>query len=77
MNARTIRDALNRQPFESFRVVLSNGESFEIRHPEMAYLMQHNLLVFYDMDEEGLPDRFHTIALLHIAHLHPLDQVTQ
>ncbi len=76
MDARTIRDALNRQPFEPFRVVLSNGEEFEIRHPEMALVLLRNLLIGYE-EEEGFPTRFHVVALLHIAYLHPPDQVAQ
>lgn len=75
MNAQTLRNMLNRQPFQPFRVVLSNGEDFEIRHPEMAYVMLNNLLVFYDVSEEGFPAQHHTLSLLHIAHLQPLDPV--
>lgn len=76
MNARTLRDALSRQPFEPFRVVLSNREGFEIRHPEMAMVLLNNLLVGYE-EQEGFPTRFHVLSLLHIAHLQPIDQVAQ
>ena len=75
MNAQTLRDALSAQPFAPFRVVLSTGESFEIRHPEMAWVLQTNLLVGFEESEVGIPARFHTISLLHVARLEPMDAV--
>ena len=35
MNAETIREWLNRQPFEPFELRLSNGDVFQVRHPEV------------------------------------------
>ena len=36
MNAEAIRDLLKRQPFRPFVIHLSNGETYEVRHPEFA-----------------------------------------
>lgn len=77
MNATTLREALIRQPFESFWGVCSNNETFEIRHPEMTHVMQHNPLFFYDEAEDGFARRFHIVSLLHIVDLLPLDTVPQ
>ena len=76
MNPQTLRDHLQRQPFEPFRVILSNGESFEIRHPEMAMILQNNLLVGFQFSQEGFPERYQVLSLLHVAHLEPIQRVT-
>jgi hypothetical protein len=36
---------LARRPFSPFRVVLPSGDSFEIRHPEFAWLTKGGLYV--------------------------------
>lgn len=77
MNATTLREALIRQPFESFWGVCSNNETFEIRHPKMAHVMHPNLLIFYDEAEDGFAQRFHPVSLLHIIHLQLLDTVSR
>jgi hypothetical protein len=58
----TISEFLRRQPFEPFEVRLSNGESYEVRHPEMALLLKSKIII-------GLPDedRFAVCSLLHIT----------
>ena len=62
MNAETVREFLRRQPFQSLRVHLSNGEIHEIPHPEFAMLLKSTLVI-------GIPDSDRVIccSLLHIA----------
>ena len=38
MTVQDFRDLLKAQPFQPFRIVMSSGESYEVRHPEMAFL---------------------------------------
>ena len=45
MTAETIKSFLRRRPFEALRVKMSSGESFEIRHPEMAVLTKAELII--------------------------------
>jgi hypothetical protein len=61
MNSETIRDYLRREPFEPFVIRMSNGEVYEIRHPECAFVMKTRVIVYYP-DE----DRSVTCALVHI-----------
>jgi len=75
MTLNTIRDLLRATPFSPFKVVMSNGEAYEIKHPEMAWLTTTNLLVGIDSTEEGVPSRFKICALLHIASAEPLETV--
>lgn len=68
-----IRDLLQRRPFEPFRVVLSSGDSYDVRHPEFAWLVKGGLYVGLPDEEggkeNGLPDRAVYCSALHIAAL--------
>lgn len=61
MNAETIREYLRREPFEPFVIRMSNGEVYEIRHPECALVMKTKVIVGYPEE-----DRTVTCALVHI-----------
>jgi hypothetical protein len=64
---------LQRRPFEPFRIHLTDGSAFEVRHPEMV-------LPALLTAEIGLPQnpavpiaaRIVTVALAHIVRLEPL-----
>jgi hypothetical protein len=70
MNAMTmeaLKALLGRKPFETLRVKTSNGEAFEIRHPEMAVFTK-NAMVIVHPDADGAPsDKVEFISYLHIA----------
>ena len=61
MNADTIRDFLRREPFEPFVIRMSNGEVYEIRHPQSALVMQTKVIVGYPEE-----DRTVTCSLVHV-----------
>ena len=62
MNAESIRNLLQRQPFEPFEIRMTNGDSHEFRHPEMAMIVGARVVV-------GYPDtgRVAILSLLHVA----------
>jgi hypothetical protein len=72
MTVQTFREMLSRQPFQPVRLTLSSGQSFEIRHPEMAMLTRTSILVGTDIAEDGVPAEFKIISLLHVASNEPL-----
>ena len=63
MTVQTFRERLSQQPFRPFRLVMSSGQSYEIRHPEMALLTRTSLLVGTGETEEGVPDAFKICSL--------------
>lgn len=73
MTVQTFRELLTRQPFQPFRLIMSSGESYDVRHPEMAFLTRSDILVGIDMDD-GVPAEFKICALLHVATIEPIDQ---
>ena len=73
MTTQTFRELLSRRPFQPFRLVMSSGESHEVRHPEMAMLTRTDILVGTDVADDGVPAEFRICALLHVATVEPLN----
>ncbi len=72
MTVQTFREILAKRPFEPFRLVMSSGQSYEVRHPEMAWLTRTDILVGIDETNEGVPAEFRICSLLHVATIEPL-----
>ena len=74
MTTQTFRDLLSQQPFKPFRLVMSSGERYEVRHPEMAMLTRTDILVGTDIADDGVPAEFKICSLPHVATIEPLSQ---
>jgi hypothetical protein len=69
MTLEALRAMLTRRPFEPLRVKTSGGETFEIRHPEMAALTRGALVIVHP-DADGAPsDKVEYISYLHVANV--------
>ena len=72
MRPNEVQDVLRRQPFQPFRVRLSTGQGYEIRHPEFVALTRTSLFVGYPAAADEFPDRMIQCDLLHVVALEPL-----
>ncbi|MBW3540123.1 MAG: hypothetical protein KY476_07630 [Planctomycetes bacterium] len=72
MTVQTFRELLGQRPFKPFRLVMSSGETYDVRHPEMAWLTRTSLLVGIDQTDDGVPAEFRICSLLHVAKVEPL-----
>jgi hypothetical protein len=72
MTVQTFRQLLTQRPFRPFRLVMSSGQAYEVRHPEMAWLTRSDILVGLDETEDGVPSQFHICSLLHVTSVEPL-----
>jgi hypothetical protein len=72
MTVATFRDLLTRQPFQPFRLVMSSGQSYEVRHPEMAWLTRTDILVATDVMDDGIPAKYRICSLLHVTAIEPI-----
>jgi len=72
MTTTMVRDLLRQRPFKPFRVVMSSGESYEVRHPEMAWVTKNDLFVGIDAADDGLPSDARICPLFHVATVEPL-----
>ncbi len=61
MKMETIREWLNRQPFEPFVLRMSNGDVHEVRHPENVALGKTQIAVSFPEK-----DRFVHLSLIHV-----------
>lgn len=73
MTVQTFRDLLQEKPFKPFRIVMSSGQTYEVRHPEMAFVTKTDMLVGIDIEEDEIPARFKICSLLHITAVEPLE----
>jgi hypothetical protein len=73
MTVQTFRELLSQRPFKPFRLVMSSGETYEVRHPEMAWLTRTSILVGIDETDEGVPAEFRICSMLHVATIEPLN----
>ncbi len=72
MTVQAFRELLAQRPFKPFRLVMSSGQTYEVRHPEMAWLTRTSILVGIDGSEEGVPAEFKICSLLHVTAIEPL-----
>ncbi len=74
MNYAALRFLLKAQPFEPFQLVLSSGDKYPVRHPEMLMPLKDRVLVGLPLtkSDDDLPDSFVTISYLHIAAAEPI-----
>lgn len=72
MTVQTFREMLARRPFQPVKITLSSGQSYEVRHPEMALLTRTSLLVGTDVAEDGVPAEFKILSLLQVTAIEPI-----
>jgi hypothetical protein len=77
MTVRGFREFLTKRPFQPFRLVMSSGHAYEVRHPEMALLTQNDLLIGVDESEDGVPTEFRICPLFHVATVEPITPATR
>jgi hypothetical protein len=70
-----ILERLRHKPFQPFRLVVSNGHSHEIRHPDMAWVSPYYILVAIpDPKLEGSSAISDTVmvSMIHVAEVEPI-----
>ena len=73
MTVQSFRDLLAQRPFRPFRLVMSSGSTYEVRHPEMALLTRSDMLIGVGETDEGVPAEFRICSLLHVASIEPIN----
>jgi hypothetical protein len=73
-----ILNLLQRRPFEPFRLYLSDGSVFEVRHPELAMVGRSTVLIGLPSPDTAEPvfDRFVNCALVYITRTGPIRPAT-
>lgn len=73
MNSAILKDLLRAEPFAPFALNLSNGQRFEVRHPELLMVGRHAAAVGVPSpDEPDVYERLVQVAIRHIASVEPI-----
>jgi hypothetical protein len=75
MDPKELAGAVRRRPFTPFRLTLTEGSTYDVRHPEFCMVGKRSAIIgLAPLDEtEHLFDRSVTLDLLHIVKLEPLE----
>lgn len=74
MSRDDLLEFLRIRPFQPFRIHLTNGTVYEVRHPELVLVGRTRAMVFFPAPDAPPPafDRFEALALVHITRIEPL-----
>jgi hypothetical protein len=75
MRTEDIREYVKRQPFQPFRLTLTDGRTYEIHHPELAMVGRSVVAIGLPQpgDPEPVFDRLVTVSLLHVVQVEALE----
>jgi hypothetical protein len=74
MRQSDVLEHTRRQPFEPFRIILSDGQAYDVRHPDMCIAGPSS--VYVGVDRPGAPGgavKVDHISLFHVVRFEPLD----
>ena len=73
MTPETVQKPLLHQPFQPFRVFLSDGAVYDVRQPEMVLVMQREVVIALPKPGEQFPRHHVYCDLLHITRIEPIN----
>ena len=68
-----IRAHLRKQPFEPIRVYISDGASYDVRHPEFMLVTRTEIVIGLAPKGTLIPDRSVYIDPIHITRIEPIN----
>lgn len=69
----SINEELRRTPFKPFRLVMTDGKTYEIRHPDLIWVGTLDAHVqTSNVGEKDLWERFDIVDMRHVIRLEPL-----
>jgi hypothetical protein len=69
-----LRETLKQQPFEPFRLVMTDGTGFEIRHPDLLWIGQWSAMVgLTKQPGQIFYERAVKVDLAHVIRLEPIE----
>ena len=74
MSHEELRNSLRQQPFEPFRIVVTDGTGYDIRHPDLLWVGLRTAYVgLTGKPSQTYFERSVKIDLLHVMRIEPLD----
>jgi len=73
MERYVIEERMKKEPFRPFHVVMSSGDRYEVRHPELAMVLKTRVIVALPSGNgDNVPDRTVDCAMDHITGIEDL-----
>ncbi len=73
MTHEELHEAARRQPFEPFRVILTTGATYDIRHPDLIMVGRRSAIIGVTNEPNGaVYDRTIKVDLLHVVGIEEL-----
>jgi len=72
MTIRKLTEYLSAEPFRPFRVKMTSGEAYDIRHPEMMMVGRSSARV-YATRKESEHERWHDLSMLLMESIEPIE----
>jgi hypothetical protein len=78
MSPEDFKEKVRQRPFEPFRICLTDGRAYEVRHPDLIMAGRRSAVIGManPSDPDHLYDRYTIVDLLHIVRLEPSDSPT-
>lgn len=74
MAPREIRAILKEQPFEGIRIFISDGEVYDVRHPDMVFVTARRIYIAMPPLKDGVPaGQTASVDPLHITRVEPIN----
>ncbi len=74
MRPEELTQMLRRQPFVPFRIHVTTGQTYDIRHPELVWVRRQCADIALDPDPKtGVIDTAERVSLLHIVRIEDLE----
>jgi hypothetical protein len=74
MDPENLLELVRHRPFEPFRLIVTDGKSYDVRHPETILVTRRTIFVSVPRQNQEQPpfDRVDVVSSLHVTRLEPL-----
>ena len=74
MSSRDVLGYVKNQPFRPFRIRMTSGRTYDIRHPERIRVGRTGVVIFsYTSDDPDVYDKWETVSLVLIESIDHLE----
>jgi len=67
ITAKMLRNMMLAKPFKPFRIVMTDGRTFDVPHHDAAFVEQNTLDVGINLNADGIAEDIARCAILHIV----------
>lgn len=72
MPCKDLANRLKQKPFNPFRIIVSEGATYDIRHPEQIMIARDSVTVGIPSESDEFYETTSLIDLIHVARLEPI-----